>query len=74
MNLCDIREIKQIMHMFRLSFRKELGQNFLTDRGVVEDIADCAGDTSARTVLEIGPGIGTLSWALAERYDQVIAL
>jgi 16S rRNA (adenine1518-N6/adenine1519-N6)-dimethyltransferase len=74
MNLCDIREIKQIMNMFRLNFRKELGQNFLTDRGVVEDIADSSCDDRHSTILEIGPGIGTLSWALAERFDKVIAL
>ena len=74
MNLCDMREIKQIMNMFHLSFRKELGQNFLTDRGVVEDIAYSASDDRESTILEIGPGIGTLSWALCERYRRVIAL
>ena len=74
MNLCDIREIKQIMNMFHLNFRKELGQNFLTDRGVVEDIAYSADDDREATILEIGPGIGTLSWALCERYRRVIAL
>ena len=74
MNLCDLREIKQIMNMFHLSFRKELGQNFLTDRSVVEDIAYSASDDRESTVLEIGPGIGTLSWALCEQYRKVIAL
>ena len=74
MNLCDIREIKQIMNMFHLNFRKELGQNFLTDRSVVEDIADGCCDDRRSTILEIGPGIGTLSWALAERFDKVVAL
>ncbi len=74
MNLCDLREIKQIMNMFHLSFRKELGQNFLTDRSVVEDIAWSASDDRDSTVLEIGPGIGTLSWALCERYRRVVAL
>ena len=74
MNLCDIREIKHIMNIFHLNFRKELGQNFLTDRCVVEDIAESASDDRESTVLEIGPGIGTLSWALCERYRKVIAL
>lgn len=74
MNLCDIREIKQIMGMFHLNFKKELGQNFLTDRTVVEDIADGCCDSPSSTILEIGPGIGTLSWALAERFPSVIAL
>ena len=40
MNLCDIKTVKQVMGMFHLTFRKEFGQNFLTDRSVVEDIAD----------------------------------
>ena len=74
MNLCDMREIRQIMNMFRLHFRKELGQNFLTDRQVVEDIAAGCCDDTESTILEIGPGIGTLSQALAERYRRVIAL
>ena len=74
MNLCDIREIKHIMNIFHLNFRKELGQNFLTDRCVVEDIAASASDDRESTILEIGPGIGTLSWALCEQYRKVIAL
>jgi 16S rRNA (adenine1518-N6/adenine1519-N6)-dimethyltransferase len=76
MNLCDIREIRQIMNVFHLNFRKEYGQNFLTDKSVVEDIADYCCDSWDRdsTILEIGPGIGTLSRELAERYRRVIAL
>ena len=76
MNLCDIREIRQIMNVFHLNFKKEFGQNFLTDRGVVEDIAAlcCDPDAQDSTILEIGPGIGTLSCELAARYRRVIAL
>ena len=61
MNLCDIKTVKQIMKMFNLTFHKEFGQNFLTDRMVVEDIAEeCCFDENS-TILEIGPGIGTLT-------------
>ncbi len=74
MNLCDMRQIKQIMAMFHLNFKKELGQNFLCDRNVVEDIADGCCDDRRSTILEIGPGIGTLSWALAERFERVQAV
>ena len=74
MNLCDLREIRQIMNIFHLNFRKEFGQNFLTDRSVVEDIAYGCCENTSSTVLEIGPGIGTLSQPLCERFDQVIAL
>ena len=74
MNLCDIKTIKQIMAMFSLNFRKEFGQNFLTNNMVVEDIADnCCFDADS-TILEIGPGIGSLTRELAQRYKNVIAL
>ena len=73
MNLCDIKNIKQIMAMFSLNFKKEFGQNFLTDCMVVEDIADMCCDYTAKTVLEIGPGIGSLTQELAKRYENVVA-
>lgn len=74
MNLCDIKTIKQIMAMFSLNFRKEFGQNFLTNHMVVEDIADNCCDNAHSTILEIGPGIGSLTRELAERYENVVAL
>lgn len=74
MNLCDIQTIKQLMAMFNLNFRKEFGQNFLTNSCVVEEIADNCCDNAHSTVLEIGPGIGSLTRELAERYDRVVAL
>lgn len=74
MNLCDIKTIKQIMAMFSLNFRKEFGQNFLTNSMVVEDIADNCCDDANSTILEIGPGIGSLTRELAERYKNVVAL
>ena len=74
MNLCDIRNIKQLMAMFSLNFRKEFGQNFLTDNMVVEDIADSCCDDAESTILEIGPGVGSLTKELALRYKNVIAV
>ncbi|MBQ9796769.1 MAG: 16S rRNA (adenine(1518)-N(6)/adenine(1519)-N(6))-dimethyltransferase RsmA [Clostridia bacterium] len=74
MNLCDIKTVKQIMSMFHLTFRKEFGQNFLTDRSVVQDIADACCEDENSTILEIGPGIGTLTYELALRHKNVIAL
>ncbi len=60
--------------MFHLTFHKEFGQNFLTDRLVVEDIAEeCCTDPDS-TILEIGPGIGTLTYELALRRREVVAL
>ncbi len=74
MNLCDIKTIKQLMAMFSLNFRKEFGQNFLTSSSVVEDIADNCCDDADSTILEIGPGVGTLTRELAVRYKRVIAI
>ena len=74
MNLCDIKNIKQIMSVFGIKFHKEFGQNFLTNKMVVEDIAEYCCDGRSETILEIGPGIGTLTTELAERYKNVIAL
>ena len=74
MNLWDPRIVRQIMTMFGLNFRKEFGQNFLTDPEVIDAIADACYPTGNCTVLEIGPGIGTLTRSLAARYRQVIAL
>ena len=74
MNLCDIKTIRQLMAMFSLNFRKEFGQNFLTDNMVVEDIADSCCDDAESTILEIGPGAGSLTKELAIRYKNVIAV
>ncbi|MBE6538478.1 MAG: 16S rRNA (adenine(1518)-N(6)/adenine(1519)-N(6))-dimethyltransferase RsmA [Ruminococcaceae bacterium] len=74
MNLCDLGTIKNIMQAFGINFRKELGQNFLTNGMVVSDIADSCSDDAHSTVLEVGPGIGVLTKELAERYEKVISL
>ena len=62
------------MAMFSLNFRKEFGQNFLTNISVVEDIADNCCDDADSTILEIGPGVGSLTRELALRYKRVIAI
>ncbi len=74
MNLCDIRTIKDLMAMFGITFRKEFGQNFLTDACVVSDIADMCCDDGESTILEIGPGVGSLTRELAVRYKHVVAV
>ena len=74
MNLCDIKTIKQIMSIYGLTFRKEFGQNFLTERSVVEEIAECCCEGQSDNILEVGPGLGTLTYELASRYRQVVAV
>ena len=74
MNLCDQKTVKNIMTAYGLHFRKEFGQNFLTNRMVVEDIAEQCTDTAEGTILEIGPGLGTLTRELCLRHREVVAL
>lgn len=73
LNLCDPKTIRQVMDMFGLSFKKEYGQNFLTDNMTVEDIADACNEDKDITVVEIGPGIGCMTRELCERYSRVVA-
>lgn len=54
--------------------KKSLGQHWLTDRDVLSGIADCAQIGSDDTVLEIGPGLGTLTSELLRRANKVIAV
>lgn len=54
--------------------KKELGQNFLFDEGILSAIADCGELSQAQTVLEIGPGLGTLTAQLCRRAGRVVAV
>ena len=54
--------------------KKSLGQHWLHDRLVLEHIADCADINETDTVLEIGPGLGTLTSELLRRAKKVIAV
>ena len=74
MDLCNISVIKSVMADAGITFHKEFGQNFLTNRIIPEDIADNCADTSERMILEVGPGIGCLTQELAMRYKKVVAV
>lgn len=74
MDLCNISVIKSVMADAGITFHKEFGQNFLTNRIIPEDIAESCADTSDRMILEIGPGIGCLTQELAMRYKKVVAV
>ena len=74
MDLCNLSVIKEVMAEAGITFRKEFGQNFLTNRMIPEDIADNCADTPESLIVEIGPGIGCLTKELAERYKRVVAI
>lgn len=74
MNLCNPRVIRELMAEAGIGFRRDLGQNFLIDQSVPEEIAEVACDDPSAVILEIGPGIGCLTSALAERYRKVVSV
>ena len=63
-----------ILKTFNLRADKRLGQNFLVDEQIVKQIIAAAELSAEDTVLEVGPGIGTLTQALAETGAQVVAV
>lgn len=73
MELASIETIRYVCDKYGFSFSKDLGQNFLIDPGIPEAIADGA-NVAGKCVLEIGPGIGTLTASLAKRAEAVCAL
>lgn len=64
----------QILEKYQFHFQKKFGQNFLIDRNILEKIVDAAQITEEDCVLEIGPGIGTMTQYLAERARSVVAV
>ena len=72
--IADPKVTRHILNAIHLRASKRLGQNFLVDRGVVQGIVDAAELSPADTVLEIGPGIGTLTQGLAETGARVVAV
>lgn len=63
-----------IIRRFGLSLSKKLGQNFLISEQAVDQIVGAANLTPQDTVLEVGPGIGTLTQGLAETGASVVAV
>lgn len=57
-----------------LQNKKSLGQNWLKNRDILLDIADTASAEGVETVVEIGPGLGTLTSALFKFFDKVISI
>lgn len=64
----------QIIQKYEFAFQKKFGQNFLIDTHVLDKIILAAGVTKDDCVLEIGPGIGTMTQYLAEAAGHVVAV
>ena len=74
MDLCNINEIKALLARHGFRFSKSMGQNFLIQSWVPQDIAAASGAGEGTGVLEVGPGIGPLTRELAKRADKVASV
>ncbi len=72
--LSNPKETIQVLQKHEFQFKKKFGQNFLIDPHVLDKIVDAAQITKDDFVLEIGPGIGTLTQYLCENARQVLAV
>ena len=72
--LSDPKKTIEVIQKYQFAFQKRFGQNFLVDAHVLEKIVSAAGITKDDCVLEIGPGIGTMTQYLSESAGQVIAV
>lgn len=74
MDLCDIEQIKSLLHRHGFRFSKSMGQNFLIQRWVPHDIAHASGAGPGTGVLEVGPGIGPLTGELSLLSERVVSV
>ena len=74
MKLYDPSTIKWIKKKYGFRFSKSLGQNFITEKSVIDDIVEGAGLGPGDLVIEIGPGIGVLTNELCQLADKVVAV
>ena len=74
MDLCDIREVRDLLGRHGFRFSKAMGQNFLVADWAPRDIAEASGADSAHGILEIGPGIGCLTRELCARAARVVSV
>ena len=65
--------VKEITDLYSFRFSKSLGQNFLVDKNFVDKIV-AAADVSGKNVIEIGPGIGTITYEMAKVAKKVVAI
>ena len=70
----DVIDTADVVKKYGFKFTKSLGQNFLIDHNVIDQIVEGAEVSSEDTVIEIGPGVGTLTKELLKRAKKVIAI
>ena len=68
----NLTEIKTLLNKYDANALKKFGQNFLIDDNILNTIS-CSLDNAPGAVIEIGPGLGSLTRKLVERFDKVLA-
>ncbi len=63
-----------LLHRYALRPQKSLGQNFLVDETALRRVVEAAGIQKSQQVLEIGPGLGSLTGLLAEQASRVVCV
>ena len=74
MDLCDRRTIESLLQRHGFRFSKSMGQNFLIEGWVPRDTAEVSGVDDGCGVVEIGPGIGPLTYQLCRRAARVVSV
>lgn len=72
--LASMAATRSLLEEFGLATKHRLGQNFLVDNHVIEHICELAGLEGPERVLEVGPGIGTLTLALLQEAARVVSV
>lgn len=72
--LASASATRDLLEEFGLATKHRLGQNFLIDNHVIERICELAELDGSERVLEVGPGIGTLTLALLQEAEQVVSI
>ena len=73
-DVCSVQEMKRLLEEFNFHFTKAKGQNFLTQRWVVERMVQESGIDKSCAAVEIGPGFGALTQVLCQQAERVVAL
>jgi 16S rRNA (adenine1518-N6/adenine1519-N6)-dimethyltransferase len=68
----SIKEIEFLIKKYDLKIKKQYGQNFLIDDNIVRKIAETIDPEPKATVIEIGPGLGSLTKHLSHRFEKVL--
>ena len=68
----NIKEVKQLLEKYNLNAKKGFGQNFLVDDNILKKIASALKDKNYNSVIEIGPGLGSLTRYLVQDYNKVL--